>query len=236
METMKDTEVLARLIYRAYIQPDPRAPLEAESLLPFRAALDLYARTALAETPPPLVAMDLPAETVKKVWDKFKNEPVAPLRTVVSETDTGGTASHSYIAGSGGTMPTVSGFANGQVLISEDVFRASQVADAETVAFVTGTEGKPAPARKKSETGMRGLNGGKATEEKREIYARLMAFCGSHGLGARRRIAEASGGKLSIADVQDMTDAKQVDIKKWREAAKAMDRIEAAEGEDVPDV
>ena len=130
-------------------------------------------------------------------------------------------------------MPTVSGFANGQVLISEDVFRASQVADAETVAFVTGAKDEPAPARKKSETGMRGLNGGKCTEEKREIYARLMAFCGSHGLGARRRIAEASGGKLSIADIQDMTDAKQKDIKLWRAVAAAMDRIEAMEGEDV---
>lgn len=45
METMTDSEVLARLIYRAYIAPDPHAPLEAEALLPFRAALDLYART-----------------------------------------------------------------------------------------------------------------------------------------------------------------------------------------------
>ena len=45
MERMTDTEVLARLIYRAYIAPDPQAPLEAEALLPFRAALDLYART-----------------------------------------------------------------------------------------------------------------------------------------------------------------------------------------------
>ena len=42
---MSDPEILARLIYRAYIAPDPRAPLEAEALLPFRAVLDLYART-----------------------------------------------------------------------------------------------------------------------------------------------------------------------------------------------
>lgn len=49
MEKMTDTEVLARLIYRAYIAPDPQAPLEAEALLPFRAALDLYARTWRAD-------------------------------------------------------------------------------------------------------------------------------------------------------------------------------------------
>jgi len=45
MEKLTDSEVLARLIYRAYIAPDPHAPLEAEALLPFQAALELYART-----------------------------------------------------------------------------------------------------------------------------------------------------------------------------------------------
>lgn len=45
MEKLKDSEILARLIYRAYIAPDPHAPLEDEALLPFQAALDLYART-----------------------------------------------------------------------------------------------------------------------------------------------------------------------------------------------
>ena len=49
MEKMTDSEVLARLIYRAYIAPDPHAPLEADALLPFRAALDLYARTWRAD-------------------------------------------------------------------------------------------------------------------------------------------------------------------------------------------
>ena len=36
MEKMKDSDLLARLIYRAYIAPDPHAPLEAEALLPRR--------------------------------------------------------------------------------------------------------------------------------------------------------------------------------------------------------
>lgn len=44
MEKLKDAEILARLIYRAYIAPDPHAPLEAEALLPFQTALELYAR------------------------------------------------------------------------------------------------------------------------------------------------------------------------------------------------
>ena len=193
METMTDTEVLARLIYRAYIQPDPRAPLEAESLLPFRAALDLYARTARAETPPMLVAKDIPDEVAKKVWDRLG---------IVSDSDTGERL-HVY------------GYHRGHII------DADMAAPANTPP--------PAPTRKKSETGMRGLNGGKCTEEKREIYADLMAFVAAHGLGARRRIAEASDGKLTLSDIQDMTDAKQVDIRKWREAAKAMTMIEAAE-------
>lgn len=46
MNTMTDSEVLARLIYLAYIAPDPHAPLKTEALLPFQAALELYARTA----------------------------------------------------------------------------------------------------------------------------------------------------------------------------------------------
>ena len=45
MEKLTDVDILARLIYRAYIAPDPHAPLEADALLPFQAALDLYART-----------------------------------------------------------------------------------------------------------------------------------------------------------------------------------------------
>lgn len=83
--------------------------------------------------------------------------------------------------------------------------------------------------RRKNGPDLRGLNGGRCTDEKREIYARLMAFVAAHGLGARRMVAEASEGKLTLTDVQDMTDAKQVDIKKWREANAAMTIIEATE-------
>lgn len=67
---------------------------------------------------------------------------------------------------------------------------------------------------------------GKGSGEKTEIYARLMAFIGSRGLGARRRIAEASNGALTLIDVQDMSDAKKVPLSKWRICAAAMDWIE----------
>ena len=164
---MTDTEVLARLIYRAYIQPNPLAPLEADALLPFRAALDLYARTARVE-----------AYNLQNVSESDTFPEEEPCENV-SESD---------------TIP----------------------------------ETAPAP-RQKKETGLRGLNGGKTTEEKREIYARLIAFCGSHGLGARRMIAEHSGGKLTLSDVQDLTDARQRPIQNWRAAARAMERIEEGE-------
>ena len=56
-----------------------------------------------------------------------------------------------------------------------------------------------------------------------------MAFAATHGLGARRRIAEASNGALTLSEVQDMTDAKRVPLSKWRAAEAAMDRIEEQE-------
>lgn len=58
-----------------------------------------------------------------------------------------------------------------------------------------------------------------------------MAFIASHGLGARRRIAEASNGKLFLSDLQDMSDAKRVPLAKWRVAAACMDFIEEQEEE-----
>ena len=69
MEKMTDSEVLARLIYRAYIAPDPHAPLEADALLPFRAALDLYARTWRADE----LRDELRADELR---DELRNEPL----------------------------------------------------------------------------------------------------------------------------------------------------------------
>ena len=56
-----------------------------------------------------------------------------------------------------------------------------------------------------------------------------MAHLASHGLGARRRIAEISNGALTLSDVQDMSDARRVPLSKWRVAAACMDWIEEQE-------
>ena len=46
---MKDSEILERLIYRAYVAPGTSAPMEAAALLPFVAAMRLYAKCYAAE-------------------------------------------------------------------------------------------------------------------------------------------------------------------------------------------
>ena len=46
---MKDSEILERLIYRAYVAPGTSAPMEAAALLPFVAAMRLYAKRYAAE-------------------------------------------------------------------------------------------------------------------------------------------------------------------------------------------
>ena len=58
-----------------------------------------------------------------------------------------------------------------------------------------------------------------------------MAFVAAHGLGARRKIAETSNGALTIAEVQDMTDAKRLPLSKWRVARAAMEQITQQETE-----
>lgn len=70
---------------------------------------------------------------------------------------------------------------------------------------------------------------GKGSGKKTEIYARLMAFVSTHGLGARRRISEASNGALTMSEVQDMTDCVRLPLAKWRIAAAAMDLIKEQE-------
>ncbi len=58
-----------------------------------------------------------------------------------------------------------------------------------------------------------------------------MAFIATHGLGARRKIAECSNGALTLSDVQDMTDAQRVTLSKWRAARAAMEHIAQQETE-----
>ena len=67
--------------------------------------------------------------------------------------------------------------------------------------------------------------------EKRTIYAELMAFIASHGLGARRKIAECSNGVLTVEDLLNMQNCRRVTLSKWRAARAAMEQIEQEEKE-----
>ena len=188
MNNLTDSEVLARLIYRAYIAPDPHAPLETEALLPFTAALELYARTwgkekRDKESYGMLLRMaaeagvKLPEETAS--GSDAPPEPLQPSDTPVSEPDTP----------------------------ADDA--ALEALDAEQ-PHITGY----------------------ASAEKKEIFARLHAFCATHGLGARKMIADASAGELTISELLDMMSSARVQLAKWRAAAAAMDRIEEKENAD----
>lgn len=76
MEKMKDSDLLARLIYRAYIAPDPHAPLEAEALLPFAAALRFYAKTVNAEE-----AAELMEEKRQQILEQAARDAAGTLYT-----------------------------------------------------------------------------------------------------------------------------------------------------------
>ena len=72
----KDSDLLARLIYRAYIAPDPHAPLEAEALLPFAAALRFYAKTVNAEE-----AEELMEEKRQQILEQAARDAAGTLYT-----------------------------------------------------------------------------------------------------------------------------------------------------------
>ncbi len=187
MENLKDSEILARLIHRAYIAPNPHAPLEAEALLPFQAALDLYARTVNQ------------SETTTLLQNALLHVPAAACEPC------------------GDACPIT--------FPEPDVSDSDREPEPEPTATHTHTAAGTNDGGRQAPKPFTGIGAG----EKREIYARLMAFCAAHGLGARRKIAEARNGALQLSEVQDMTDAKHVTLSKWRVAAVAMDWIEEQE-------
>lgn len=201
MEKLKDAEILARLIYRAYIAPDPHAPLEAEALLPFQAALELYARVWQHDREVAVKLEELRNICVRCL-DKDDDEPcgdACPIKFPepdVSDSD---------------REPAPEA--------------AADPPDTHTHTAGTNDGGELTPR----------LFAGYGAGEKREVYARLMAFVATHGLGARRKIAEATNGALQLSDIQDMTDAKRVPLPKWRLAAAAMDWIEEQERQETED-
>lgn len=58
-----------------------------------------------------------------------------------------------------------------------------------------------------------------------------MAFIATHGLGARRKIAECSNGELTVEDLLNMQNCRRVTLSKWRSARTAMQQIEQEEKE-----
>lgn len=155
MAQITDSEMIARLIYRALVQPQPGILADDDALVPFPDALELYAKTRMREL--------------------IEDGALAP----VSEPDT--PADDAALEALGAEQPHISGY---------------------------------------------------ASAEKKEIYARLHAFCATHGLGARKMIADASAGELTISELLDMMSSARVQLAKWRAAAAAMDRIEEKENAD----
>ena len=70
---------------------------------------------------------------------------------------------------------------------------------------------------------------GYCAEEKKDILAELQDFCAARGLGAKKKIADASGGKLTMMDVLDLLGCKNKPISAWRAARDAMERIVESE-------
>jgi hypothetical protein len=64
---MSDSEILARLIYRAFVVPDcPETADDPDALLPFTEAIGLYARIAARETQERLDS----ALLSRRLWEK----------------------------------------------------------------------------------------------------------------------------------------------------------------------
>lgn len=155
MAQITDSEMIARLIYRVFVQPQPGILADNDTLVPFPDTLELYAKTRMREL--------------------IEDGALAP----VPEPDT--PADDAALEALGVEQPHFTGY---------------------------------------------------ASAEKKEIFARLHAFCATHGLGARKMIADASAGELTISELLDMMSSARVQLSKWRAAAAAMDRIEEKENAD----
>lgn len=217
---MKDSDILARLIYRAYIAPDPHAPLEEAALLPFAAALELYARTYGAEAV--LQEERRRLEDEKNAWeraaDAVKYDEAERMAAIVYAHSQGLSAAGIITAAA---EPDCADSCPVELPEEPESQPEQEAPDTHTHTHTAGTND--------GEAGTPADFAGYGAGEKREIYVELMAFVAAHGLGARRRIAEASNGVLTLEDVQAMTDCKRVTLSKWCAARAAMEIIEEAD-------
>ena len=170
---MKDSEILERLIYRAYVAPATRT-LEDAAFVPLAAALRLYARTYAMEA---AIITDQPEPACADACPVEYTAPTVLTPDTPPEPDT-----------------HTAGTSDGDVRTPADI-------------------------------------AGYGAGEKRMIYAELMAFIATHGLGARRKIAECSNGVLTVEDLLNMQNCRRVTLSKWRVARAAMEQIEQEEKE-----
>lgn len=70
------------------------------------------------------------------------------------------------------------------------------------------------------------LHGGRGAKEKKIIQDRLIAYRKEHGLGCWKKVAEASGGRLSEEDLRGLYEGAIFTLASWRIADMALDALE----------
>lgn len=78
------------------------------------------------------------------------------------------------------------------------------------------------------------LRGGRGAKKKKIIQDRLIVYRKEHGLGCWKKVAEASGGRLSEEDLRGMYEGAPFTLASWRIADMALDELErkaAADGD-----
>ena len=187
-DRQKDSEIIARLIYMAFVAPE-RANINIGdvSFVPFAAALELYARAAAREN---VSESDARA-------DAPCNGDSCPVELPEDASEPDKAAA-----------PDLDGF-EPVPLRSHDTHTHTHTAGA------TDGEGR-AP----------GSFVGYGSGEKRDCFARITEYVISHGPGAKREIANAGDGSITLDDVIAMCGSRRVPLSKWRAAAAALDRLE----------
>lgn len=70
------------------------------------------------------------------------------------------------------------------------------------------------------------LRGGRGAKEKKIIQDRLISYRKKHGLGCWKKVAEASGGRLSEEDLRGLYEGAPFTLASWRIAEMALDALE----------
>lgn len=76
------------------------------------------------------------------------------------------------------------------------------------------------------------LRGGRGAKEKKIIQDRLISYRKKHGLGCWKKVAEASGGRLSEEDLRGLYEGAPFTLASWRIAEMALDALEGEKASD----